>query len=151
MKPNVKLHTDDDIDQKYHTNKVFIVHGRNELSRNQVARFLEKTKSWSHYSSRQSNGGKTIIEKFEKNSEVGFAVVILSADDEGKLKGDKDLKLRARQNVVLELGYFIGKLGRDRVCLLQEPGVESPSDILSVVYEGTLDKNGKWQFGLAKS
>ena len=148
LKPNIKLHTDDNIDQKCN-NKIFIVHGRNELFKNQVARFLEKQNLEAIILHEQSNGGKTIIEKFEKNSDVGFAVVILSADDEGKLKGDKDLKLRARQNVVLELGYFIGKLGRDRVCLLQEPGVESPSDILSVVYE-ELDQHGKWQLGLAK-
>jgi len=130
-------------------NKVFIVHGRNELFKSQVARFLEKQNLEAIILHEQSNGGKTIIEKFEKHSDVGFAVVILSADDEGRLIDDKDLNLRARQNVILELGYFIGRLGRERVCLLKESSVESPSDILSVGYE-ELDTNGRWQLGLAK-
>lgn len=65
-----------------------------------------------------------------------------------KLLYDKQKK-RARQNVILELGFFLGKLGRKRVCALYEEGVEIPSDYDGVIFV-PLDKNGAWHLSLAK-
>ena len=82
----------------------------------------------------QANEGKRIIEKFEKHSAVGFAIVLLTSDDEGKAKASDNLNIRARQNVILELGFFMGKLGRSRVLPLYIEGVELPSDIQGLMY-----------------
>ena len=77
----------------------------------------------------QSNQGSTIIEKFERHAQAGFAVVLLTPDDVGTLQGDENnLGPRARQNVIFELGFFIGRLGRERVCALTKGEVEIPSD-----------------------
>lgn len=99
----------------------------------------------------QPSKGRTIIEKFEDYADVGFAVILLTADDRGATKDTNfdDQKSRARQNVVFEFGYFIGKLGRNRVCALHAPGVEVPSDYSGVVYI-ELDSGGAWQLQLAK-
>lgn len=94
--------------------------------------------------------GRTIIEKFERNSEVGFAVILLTGDDEGKGADSADsLRKRARQNVIFEFGYFLGKLGRSRVCALYEPGGEIPSDYQGVVYI-SLDTEEYWKFQLVR-
>lgn len=98
----------------------------------------------------QPDGGRTIIEKFEENSsEVGYAIILLTADDEGKAKKEIDMKARARQNVVFEMGYFIGKLGRNKVLLLLENGVEKPGDLDGVVYT-PIDANDGWKLKLVK-
>ncbi len=98
----------------------------------------------------QPNRGQTIIEKFEQHSDVGFAVVLLTPDDIGAaVQAPDKTKKRVRQNVILELGYFIGKLGRKRVCSLYVEGVELPSDIHGVLYI-SYDRNGKWRSKLAK-
>ncbi|MFL4399671.1 TIR domain-containing protein [Citrobacter portucalensis] len=72
---------------------------------------------------------------------VIFAVVLLTPDDEGCVKGGT-LEPRARQNVLLELGFFIGHLGRDKVCALKKGAVEIPSDFAGVVWEHMDDNNG---------
>lgn len=77
----------------------------------------------------------TIIEKIEAHRNVGFAVVLLTSDDLGMAKGAEHLQPRARQNVVLEGGIFISRLGRDRVCVLKRGELEVPSDYAGVVYE----------------
>lgn len=128
---------------------VFIVHGHNIAVQQSVARTLEKLGLNPIILHEQPNAGKTIIEKFESNSNVGFAIILLTDDDEGKLKTDVDLKSRARQNVVLELGYFIGKLGRDRVLPLHTEGVELPSDIHGLLYV-PIDNANNWKFALVK-
>lgn len=92
----------------------------------------------------QANQGRTIIEKVEANSDVGFAVVLLTPDDIGRAKSATDLEPRARQNVLLELGYFMAKLGRDKVCALRRGEVSIPSDFAGVVWE-TMDDNGGWR------
>ena len=83
----------------------------------------------------QASVGDTIIEKLERNSDVSYAVVLLSPDDVGAAQDKKDeLQSRARQNVVLELGYFIGRLGRSHVCPLVPGPMEVPADFHGVVY-----------------
>ncbi len=98
----------------------------------------------------QPNKGRTIIEKFEAFADVRFAVVLLTADDIGGVAASAaaNHKPRARQNVILELGYFLGKLGRARVCALWQEGVEIPSDYDGVLYV-KLDPDGAWRTHLA--
>ena len=97
----------------------------------------------------QANRGKTIIEKLESNSDVAFAVALLTPDDVGGSALKSILKPRARQNVIFELGHFESKLGRDRVCILYTSGVELPSDYGGVAYV-EMDRGGAWQYQLAR-
>jgi hypothetical protein len=128
--------------------KVFIVHGHDGEARESVARFLERLGLQAIILHEQANRGKTVIEKVESNSDVGFAVVLLTPDDEGCTKGGQP-EPRARQNVLLELGYFIGRLGRERVCALKRGHVEIPSDFAGVVWE-TMDAANGWKLALAR-
>lgn len=131
-------------------NKVFIVHGHNNGIKIDVARILEKLGLEAIILHEQADGGKTIIEKFEENAfDVGFAVILLTADDEGKAKHETDYKDRARQNVVFEMGYFMAKLGRDRVLLLLGEGVEEPGDLNGIVYT-PIDEHDAWKYKLVK-
>jgi predicted nucleotide-binding protein len=127
--------------------KVFVVHGHSGVEQG-VARFLEQIGFEPIILHEQPNQGKTLIEKFKAHSDVGFAVVLLTDDDLGGPKGGEQ-NPRARQNVVLELGYFIGRLGRDRVCALKNGNIELPSDILGIVWED-LDDQGGWRAKLAR-
>ncbi|HAD05238.1 MAG TPA: hypothetical protein DEB35_09980 [Desulfuromonas sp.] len=132
------------------SNHVFVVHGHNAGIKESVARFLEKLDLEPIILHEKPNAGRTIIEKFSDYSNVHFAVVLLTGDDEGKSKGTDDpLQRRARQNVVLELGYFLGKLGRSRVCALYEDGVDIPSDYQGVLFV-PLDPHEKWRFDLVR-
>lgn len=128
--------------------KIFIVHGHDDGARETVARFLERIGLEAVILHEQANQGRTIIEKVVANSDVGFAVVLLTPDDEGCVKGGTP-EPRARQNVLLELGYFIGRLGRDKVCALKRGTLEIPSDFAGVVWE-TMDNNGGWKQALAR-
>jgi len=130
---------------------VFIVHGHDEVAKTNVARFIEKLDLEAIILHEKPNKGQTIIEKLETNaSNIGFAVVLLTPDDVGAPKEKPtDLRDRARQNVILELGYFCGELGRNRVCVLYKDNVEIPSDYLGVVYT-PLDDAGGWRLKLAK-
>lgn len=130
------------------SNKIFIVHGHDNGAKSEVARFLEKIGFEAIILHEQANQGKTIIEKIDAYGNVGFAVVLLTPDDEGCTKGE-NLSPRARQNVILELGYFIGRLGRDKVCALKKGDVEIPSDFMGVVWEN-MDQNGAWKQSLAR-
>jgi predicted nucleotide-binding protein len=116
-----------------------------------VARFLEKLDQDVIILREQPNEGRTVIEKFEDYADVGFAVVLLTPDNKGGLADQptEKQKPRARQNVVFELGYFIGRLGRSRVCALYREGVEIPSDYSGVAYIPMDDKGG-WRLDLAK-
>jgi predicted nucleotide-binding protein len=131
------------------SNNVFIVHGHNIAIQQSVARVIEKLGLNPVILGEQPNQGKTVIEKFEKYSNVGFAIIILTDDDEGKSKSEINMKNRARQNVILELGYFNGKLGRERVLPLYSEGVELPSDIHGLLYT-PLDKAGNWKFAIVQ-
>lgn len=130
-------------------NDIFIVHGHNNEVKVNVARTLEKLGLNPIILHEQANAGKTIIEKFEEHSNVGFAVVLLTDDDLGKSNKDEDLRQRARQNVILELGYFIGKLGRNKVCPLYMKGVELPSDLYGLLYI-EIDSTEHWKIKVAK-
>lgn len=131
-------------------NEIFIVHGRNNEAKETVARFLEHLGRKPIILHEQPNKGRTIIEKFEDYSSVGYAVVLLTPDDVGAVKGQEDvLHPRARQNVILELGYFLGVLGRSRVMPLVVEGVEVPSDLSGVVYV-RMDPGGSWKLELAR-
>ncbi|PZW43209.1 MULTISPECIES: TIR domain-containing protein [unclassified Pseudomonas] len=128
--------------------KVFIVHGHDDGARESVARFLERIGLEAIILHEQANQGRTIIEKVVAHGEVGFAIVLLTPDDEGCAKGGTP-EPRARQNVLLELGYFIGRLGRDKVCALKRGSLEIPSDFAGVVWE-TMDSIGGWKQSLAR-
>jgi predicted nucleotide-binding protein len=130
---------------------VFIVHGRNDGVKNTVARVIERLGLKAVILHEQPDGGRTLIEKFEQeSSDAGFAVVLLTPDDLGALQGEPmNLKPRARQNVVLELGFLFGKLGRGRVRALFVEGVELPSDLAGYIYI-PLDENGAWQMLLGR-
>ena len=133
------------------SNKVFVVHGHNEAIRESTARLLEKLNLEPIILHEQANRGHTIIEKFMEYSDVAFSVVLLTADDKGGQKdgNQQEYKFRARQNVILELGFFLGRLGRERVCALYEEGVEIPSDYSGVVFI-PLDEAGAWRLVLGR-
>ncbi|MDZ4394295.1 TIR domain-containing protein [Cypionkella sp.] len=138
------------IENSVSSNRVFVVHGHGEAELQSVARFLEKIGLQPIILKEQPDGGKTIIEKFEHHADnASYAVVILTADDLGRAVSEDTLTQRARQNVILELGYFIGALGRSRVCALKKGQIELPSDILGVLWK-EIDTNGGWQLSLAK-
>ncbi len=139
---------------------IFIVHGHNEEMKQFVARIVTKLGLNPIILHEQINGGKTIIDKFEANAaKIRFAIILLSADDMAAsvkdLKGvdDKDLRtkleMRARQNVVFEMGYFAGKLGRANMFYLLQDGVAKPGDLDGLVYT-PYDKRGAWRFELVK-
>lgn len=129
--------------------KVFIVHGHDGEARETVARFVATIGFTPIILHEQANRGRTIIEKVEVNSDVGFAIVLLTPDDEGKAQGTTDLEPRVRQNVLLELGYFIGRLGRDHVCALMRGRVEIPSDFAGIVWE-PMDSGNGWKQALGR-
>jgi len=137
--------------EKVFDHSVFLIHGHDETIIHEIARFLESLELKIIILREQANEGRTIIEKFEDFSDNGFAVILLTRDDKG---GPKDasietLKPRARQNVILELGYFLGKLSRSRVCPLYREGVEIPSDYLGLIFVA-LDSGGSWKLELAR-
>jgi predicted nucleotide-binding protein len=131
--------------------KVFVVHGHDDAALQGVARFLERIELTAIILREQPDQGRTIIEKFEACAkEVGFAVVLLTPDDlmEASATTNRNTS-RARQNVIFELGYFAGKLGRGRACLLRKGEVEIPSDLYGVIYT-ELDAADGWKLKLAK-
>ena len=126
--------------------KVFIVHGHDHASRDTVADFVDNWGLIPIVLDKQPNKGRTIIEKFEDLAdETSFAIVLLTPDDVGaSVKGKANLKPRARQNVILELGYFLKGIGRPKVCILYKEGVELPSDIYGLLYV-PMDDAGEWK------
>lgn len=129
--------------------KVFIVHGHDAGLREDVARLITVLGLEPIVLHEKANQGQTLVEKFLRHSDVGFALVVMTADDLGKAKTEDAARPRARQNVVFEWGYFVGKLGRERVCALYEQGIDLPSDLHGIVYI-PLDTTGNWRFGLVK-
>ncbi len=129
----------------------FIVHGRADGPKEQVARFLERaTDAEPIILHEQAKRGQVIIESLEAfAATAAFAIVLLTADDYGGIKGSPESNARARQNVVFELGFFIGALGRSRVAVLYEETVELPSDMNGILYT-TLDSQGAWRLSLGR-
>lgn len=133
------------------SNRVFVVHGHDSELRTNVELLITKLGYQPVVLFKEANGGKTIIEKFEdETNDVAFAVVLYTSCDIGADKtNEAEMKPRARQNVVFEHGYMCAKLGRSRVCAVVENGVEVPGDMSGVVYVQYDDK-GMWQMMVAK-
>lgn len=117
--------------------KIFVVYGHDEIARTQLEALLRRWDLEPIILDQQASGGQTIIEKLEEYSqEVGYAIVLATPDDEGKSKKEDAYKSRVRQNVVLELGMFLAKLGREKVAILlkEDKEFEKPSDIQGLIY-----------------
>lgn len=130
------------------TKRVFLVHGHDNGLREAVARFIMQLDLEPIILAEQPSQGRTIIEKIENHADVAFAIVLLSPDD---YSGQDATGKRARQNVIFELGYFIGRLGRNRVVALlrEHSGFEMPSDFAGVVFV-PFDGHGAWKLSLAR-
>jgi len=122
--------------------KIFIVHGHDDLLKNQIENLIKSFGLEPIVLHREPDEGKTVIEKFEKYSDVGYAFILLTPDDYGydvteasKEESKRNIELRARQNVIFEFGYFAGKLGRNRVCCLHKSGVKLPTDLHGIIYK----------------
>ena len=124
------------------SNKVFVVHGHDELLKNQTEIFLKELGLEAIILHRQADQGQTVIEKFEKNSDVAYAFILLTPDDvmysaseEAIADSERRKTFIARQNVIFEFGFFIGKLGRNRVCCIYKEGVSVPTDLNGFIYK----------------
>jgi predicted nucleotide-binding protein len=122
--------------------KVFVVHGHDDAAKTNLEVFLHEVGLEPVVLHRQADQGLTVIEKFEKHSEVGYAFILLTPDEAAYLAGDaqkpeseRKIEWRARPNVIFEFGYFIGKLGRSRVCCLYTGNVSLPSDVNGMIYK----------------
>lgn len=129
---------------------VFIVHGRSIPLLMEVELFCRRISALDVVVLKdQASRGATVIEKLERHLDraTDYVIVLLTADDVGKLESGSDLLPRARQNVVLELGFAMGCIGRSRVVVLAQPGVEVPSDVAGMVFVN-LDAAGGWKMEL---
>lgn len=139
-----------DSKNRSNSDRVFIVHGHDDAAKIKTARFVEKLDYKAIILHEQASSGRTIIEKIEQHTDVGFAVVLYTPDDVGSSNGEaENLQLRARQNVVFEHGFLIAKLGRERVVALVDGALELPNDISGVVYI-KMDEANAWHLQLAK-
>lgn len=150
LKDNESRKIEDSINKNIEiNNNIFIVHGRDDLAKTEVARFIEKLGLKAIILHEQDNNGKTIIEKIEEHTNVGYGIVLYTPCDFGGLAGEIESRPRARQNVLFEHGYLIGKLGRNKVCALVKSDIEMPNDISGLVYT-QLDAPGAWKLSVAK-
>ena len=124
------------------SNRIFIVHGHDHAAKAELEVFLQSLGVEPIVLHRQPDQGRTLIEKFEQHSDVGFAFILLTPDDvayaadqDALADIDRNKEFRARPNVIFEFGYFVGKLGRQRVCCLIRGDVARPSDIDGLVYK----------------
>jgi predicted nucleotide-binding protein len=138
-----------DLNQEVHATNIFVVHGRDEAAKQEVARFIQRANLNPIILHEQASMGDTVIEKLERHSDIGFSVVLLTPDDMGRSQDEQELKPRARQNVIAELFYFLGKLGRKKVCALRKGEVEIPTDIGGVIYID-FDTAGGWKTSLLR-
>jgi predicted nucleotide-binding protein len=136
-------------DERRSPDTVFVVHGRDEEARNIVVSFLTEIGLRGIVLHEQPNMGRHLLTKFIEETElITFAVVLMTDDDEGGLRG-APVAPRARQNVILELGYFLSHLGQRRICALITPGLETPSDFDGIVYI-KMDELGQWKTELRR-
>lgn len=132
------------------SNKVFIIHGHDGGTKETVARFISQLGLEPIILHEQPSQGRTIIEKFEDHSDVGYAIALFTPDDIGSsIKETDNTRQRARQNVIFEFGYFLGKLGRHKVAGLVKGDIEAPSDYSGVLYI-PIDEPGAWRILLIK-
>lgn len=130
--------------------QVFIVHGHDDAAKTKTARFIEKLGLKPIILHEQASGSKTVIEKIEAYSNVGFGIVLYTPCDIGaKDENNPNYKKRARQNVVFEHGFLIGKIGRENVCALVKGEIETPNDISGVVYV-KMDEDDAWHLKIAR-
>ena len=132
---------------------VFIVHGHDEETKTTVKRFIDELGLRPVSFHEQPSNGQSIFEAFKEiSTDVGFAVVLLTPDDIGASKNEavEEHKPRAPQHVIFELGYFLGELGRERICVLYKEEVERPSDIHGLVYV-PMDTANRWQTKLGRN
>lgn len=130
--------------------QVFIVHGHDDEAKTKTARFIERLGLKSIILHEQASGSKTVIEKIEAYSNVGFGIVLYTACDIGaKAEENPKYKSRARQNVVFEHGFLNGKIGRENVCALVKGEIETPNDISGVVYV-KMDEDDAWHLKIAR-
>ena len=137
--------------QRALTPRVFVAHGHDRGAKEELVRFLEGLDLRPIVLNEEAEAGRTIIEKFEDYSDVAYAIILLTPDDIGGTASD-ELKPRARQNVIFELGYFFGKLGRDRVvalCKKEDGEFELPSDYSGFLHI-EMDEFGGWKAKLAR-
>lgn len=131
-------------DGQFNTKQVFIVHGHDDIAKLEMASFIKSLSLEPIILHLQASSGRTIIEKIEHYSNVGFGVILYTPCDIGGKAGALKIEYRARQNVVFEHGYLIGKLGRSRVAAMVKGEVETPNDISGVVYIA-LDAAEAWK------
>lgn len=130
--------------------RIFIVHGHDRELMLEVKEFISTLNLKPIILSEQDDDGQTIIEKFEKETkDTRFAIILATPDDYGysKIESEEQKKFRARQNVIFELGYFVGKLGRERTLTILKGELEIPNDIQGVIYKGA---NEDWRGYLAR-
>jgi predicted nucleotide-binding protein len=143
------------------SNKVFVVHGHDTELKNDVEIFLRSINLEPIVLHRQIDEGLTVIEKFEKHSKVKYAIILLTPDDIGfpiieanKKEKERKIEYRARQNVIFEFGFFIGKLNRKNVCCIYKEGVTVPSDLNGFIYKEvkkTVEEHGMFLMRQLKS
>lgn len=128
----------------FNTSQVFVVHGHDDFAKLEMSAFISVLGLQPIILHQQASSGRTIIEKIEHYSNVGFGVVLYTPCDVGSKAGELSGSYRARQNVVFEHGFLIGKLGRARVSAVVKGNVETPNDISGVVYV-LMDHEGRWK------
>lgn len=138
--------TDPKSKSRTQSKKVFIVHGHDNALKTDVERFIHQIGLEPVVLHREADKGRTIIEKFEEHSDVSYAFILLTPDEiaytvdqDSKDDGARKKERRARPNVIFEFGYFVGKLGRERVCCLHKGGVELPTDVSGIIYKPVSD------------
>lgn len=128
--------------------QIFVVHGHHAI-KHEIANFLRSIGLQPILLDERPNKGRTILEKLEDYSIAAFALVLLTPDDVGAARAETEFRPRARQNVILELGYFLARLGRNRVCAMYVPPVELPSDVHGLLYI-EIDNSGGWKYRLLR-
>lgn len=137
--------------------KVFIVHGHDHNLKIELEVFLSHIGLKPIVLHREADEGKTVIEKFESNSDVAYVFILLTPDEiaytieQDSITDTKRKKeYRARPNVIFEFGYFVAKLGRNRVCALHKGNVSIPSDLSGFIYKKVDSKIEEIGFALIK-
>lgn len=141
----LSLTEEENVQMEFDNKKVFIVHGHDHQLLNDVELMLRRIGLDPIILKDKANKGRTIIEKIEALTDVGFGIVLYTACDEGRKKGSAEFRDRARQNVIFEHGYLCAKLGRERVAAINDSEIEIPSDLSGILYIPRTDLNWKNQ------